>query len=450
MKIYKKNGYVLAFTIFMMTILLVLAASIHTYINSELLTVRLNLESSQAYNIAIAGVYNAIKNIKSDYDYSGTGSGGTSFGLGKYVVTVPKTSSGMNLKSWQIVSTGIIGSTERTVTVWAQLQSFGDYLYMTDVEQMTGGNVIWFSDGEVMDGNSHTNGYYSIQGNPQFGSDVTSANSNDSYYIESERKYTQTGIPDPYDPAYFYHYYNNGGKYSTNAPVAYNSSAEFQFSGAQSEIELPSTNDVKDYAKSVANLEIIGSPTIVFNSNGTVTITNAGSIKTDLTKVGTDDTYQIPSDGITIYASGNTTVSGVVSGKATVFANGHIYINNDLVYNNDNTDVLGLVATSHIITTKTSTGDLNIDALIMALNTSFYADDYDEGSYKGKLNLYGGLIQKKRGPVGTFNGYTGEYTTGYKKNYHYDPKLSGYPPPNFPATGQINIISLSDSAAFGH
>jgi len=58
--------------------------------------------------------------------------------------------------------------------------------------------------------------------------------------------------------------------------------------------------------------------------------------------------------------------------------------------------------------------------------------------------VYGGIIQKKRGAVGTFNSGSGAIVTGYEKNYSYDPRLMDNPPPAFPTTGQVEKVAWNE------
>jgi hypothetical protein len=79
---------------------------------------------------------------------------------------------------------------------------------------------------------------------------------------------------------------------------------------------------------------------------------------------------------------------------------------------------------------------------MMALNTSFTVQDYDEGpdnvndcegsnNGRGCLYLSGGLIQKERGAVGLLGG------EGFVKRYSYDRCAVITPPPYFPTTGRF-------------
>lgn len=71
---------------------------------------------------------------------------------------------------------------------------------------------------------------------------------------------------------------------------------------------------------------------------------------------------------------------------------------------------------------------------------SFYNEGWSSKS-PGQLTLTGGIIQKKRGPVGTFDPNTGNQSSGYSKNYSYDRRMAVNPPPFFPTTGTYERLS---------
>jgi len=81
----------------------------------------------------------------------------------------------------------------------------------------------------------------------------------------------------------------------------------------------------------------------------------------------------------------------------------------------------------------------------MALNTSFTVANYQVGPPKGTLNVYGGLIQARRGAVGTFSGTTGQKLSGYSKDYQYDMRFSNLAPPFFPTTGAYQQVLWQDT-----
>jgi hypothetical protein len=104
--------------------------------------------------------------------------------------------------------------------------------------------------------------------------------------------------------------------------------------------------------------------------------------------------------------------------------------------------------------------DLKLHAVVLAggktttngtFSAEWWAGDGDTsygetGDLRGTLNLIGGLIQKKRGPVGTFNSSNGQQLSGYSKNYKYDPRMANNPPPFFPTTGRFDQTSWQRAA----
>ena len=142
-------------------------------------------------------------------------------------------------------------------------------------------------------------------------------------------------------------------------------------------------------------------------------------------------------------------------GKMTIASNESINITDNIYYYDrdesksifeDNIpaidDSLGLIAAGDMVIDRyTPHNDIEIDAIIMALNTSFFYDGW-KTDLKGTLSLLGGLIQSARGPVGTHS--AGTKITGYSKNYNYDTRMAnpagGYLPPYFPTTGQYEKV----------
>lgn len=98
---------------------------------------------------------------------------------------------------------------------------------------------------------------------------------------------------------------------------------------------------------------------------------------------------------------------------------------------------LGLVA-DDIVLASGCPSEMTVDGTLLA-NGSFYYAAWDT-TKRNNLHLLGGVIQRKRGPVGTF-GSNNVHLTGYNKDYHYDPRMVDYPPPFFPTTGQYDVKS---------
>ena len=95
---------------------------------------------------------------------------------------------------------------------------------------------------------------------------------------------------------------------------------------------------------------------------------------------------------------------------------------------------------------------LTIDASILGLQQSFAVNNYSASgargggpSVEGTLTIYGSIQQNSRGAVGTFGG--GGITTGYSKDYNFDPRLAFYSPPYYltPGTASWNLDSSAES-----
>jgi hypothetical protein len=99
--------------------------------------------------------------------------------------------------------------------------------------------------------------------------------------------------------------------------------------------------------------------------------------------------------------------------------------------------------------TYPNTGATYIDAAILALNHQFWVNYFDQGNAMGNIEINGSISEDWRGPVGTFNN-NGQITTGYSKQYDYDPRLEYISPPQYlnPGTSSWALGSLSSSKGF--
>lgn len=165
--------------------------------------------------------------------------------------------------------------------------------------------------------------------------------------------------------------------------------------------------------------------------------------------------------------NGTIGVSGVLRGRVTIYSTGTVVILDDVRYATDPStnkcsDMLGIIAAQNITVADNSvlgpeliqptgpqfwknfddTKDVYLHGVMMAINTSFGAENYDqapsnangcEGNQSGRGCLYltGGLIQESRGAVGLTSGQ------GYVKRYAYDRCAVSNPPPYFPTTGRF-------------
>jgi len=199
-----------------------------------------------------------------------------------------------------------------------------------------------------------------------------------------------------------------------------------------------------------------------------------GAVDPSVTATGREDVaylYPIyrglnPGTKGVIYVNGTTALSGTLRGRITLYATGNVALIDDLRYVTDPSlnlcaDILGVIAGQNIMVADNSiqgpqdpgsgertfddSKDVFLQGVLMALNTSFGAENYASGptnalgcegqvNGRGCLYLTGGIIQEARGAVGTF--VWGGGATGYTKRYSYDRCALYNPPPYFPTTGR--------------
>ncbi|HRP47767.1 MAG TPA: DUF4900 domain-containing protein, partial [Trueperaceae bacterium] len=164
----------------------------------------------------------------------------------------------------------------------------------------------------------------------------------------------------------------------------------------------------------------------------------------------------------------NTAAPAVASfAQMTVVADGSLTITRDLKYedapcasapvrksdgtvtpaeceNLEATNVLGVYTQKKNIEIGNQNGssadnapiDINIHGVLMSSEGMVTVQDYDEGSPRGAVNLLGGIIENKYGAFGTFSSRTGSMSTGYSRNFTYDPRMyASVSPPYFPTIG---------------
>ena len=163
-----------------------------------------------------------------------------------------------------------------------------------------------------------------------------------------------------------------------------------------------------------------------------------------------------------IYVRGTTGISGLLRGRVTIYATGNVAVLDDVKYVTDPalslcSDILGVIAGNNVSVADNSlqdplrinstyrntddTKDVFLQGVLMALNTAFGVENYDQGPQnangcegldngRGCLYLTGGIIQQQRGAVGLSSG------EGFTKRYSYDRCALYNPPPYFPTTGR--------------
>jgi len=227
---------------------------------------------------------------------------------------------------------------------------------------------------------------------------------------------------------------------------------------------------------SQGNSQIIVDQTATDNKRTTITtvktpVTIGGFIRPSGTTViefkqGEVYTYSPSLNGFTngvLFVNGevknlqSTAGDGGVKGKLTIASNSTITIGDNILYKTrvddpncfnvteedpypNIPDSLGLVSEGDIKIASNAPTNLEINAILMALGTSFYYEGW-KNKLQGTLTVHGSFIQKQRGPVGSFNSWGKQ--SGYNKDYQFDtrmsvdnPGLGQVLPPHFPTTGK--------------
>lgn len=433
----RNRGFALALVLFIIVILATVAYAALSVATLDQRTAQQDYRAARALYAARAGVAEAQARLA--FNYNWTGGQGTQEQDDTFTVVAqphPDNLTSTN-KRWRVTSTGSFSGASRVVVAFLQLESFAKYAYFTDREYTSSNSEIWFIGRDAINGVAHTNGWFRMSGHPQFSDSVTSANTGDSRYNSSNFTYNQAGVQT--DPARFFQTYSS---YASDGPVALGSSAEFSFAGGQSRVPLPTdtgaieANATRSYSRQTR---------LTFRADGRVDVDEYVSGRWRDVEI-LDTTTQ---PGVAIYVDEEVHISGTVQGRVTVGASKDVHITGNLVYADSSRDVCGIVGDQNIIVESSpySRVDRYIHASMMALNGSFTVKDYSTGSYRGTLHVFGGIIQNRRGPVGTFSGSSP--VTGYSKDYQYDETLLNSPPLFFPTTGNVEVRSLIDSGSLG-
>lgn len=307
------------------------------------------------------------------------------------------------------------GRVSKAISVRVGQQNFSRYAYFSDLELRANGTKIWFFSGDNLYGPVHTNEQFHIAGSPTFHQEASSVAGTIDYYA--------------------------GGPPNDNP--------DFKKGVTLGARQIPLPNDLalmKAKAQAPEGLFITGmtraSIDIVYNAalgRSQLVVRKDG---------GAASTLDLPANGV-VYVNGIAEVRGDLAGQLTIAAREDLRIVDDVVYHTDprtnpaSEDVLGLVSEKNVVMAATQanldSGDETVMATIMALGESFTAENYSQGAPRGKLKLYGGIVQKRRGPVGTFN--QSGIVSGYEKAYNHDIRLMDNPPPAYPTTGEIERIA---------
>ena len=346
-----------------------------------------------------------------------------SLGEGNYSISIDPDDSnpGISLKRYRIIATGNVEDASRQLINEVRVDSYARFAYFTDTEHFRIGSwnvAVWFIGADTLQGPTHTNSHFHIKGDPVFTDVVSSSDNFITFYNDGNYIYTSSPSNPPEDEPDFQQGIDLGAE----------------------PINMPSQALDLRSAASSGGISLTGATTVLLNADGTMDVTNAN-------EGWTDQNMPLPANGAFFVNNGNIYVSGTLSGRLTMGSSQDVIITDNLIYADDpiinpnSNDILGLIGEDDVMISQSAPFDIQVYASIMALEDSFMVENWDIGPARGTLQVYGGIIQVERGPVGTFSGATGQKLSGYSKNYIYDPRLINTPPPFYPTTG--DYISLS-------
>ena len=425
-RIGNQKGFVLIATFAAITVLLGFAGLVAEISNSQNKTASTFKRQAQANTIAEAGLDRALTWLRAQsIPPSGTiapitqNLPPTGTTIGSYTVTMTDLGAPVGSptsKRYRVTATGTVSGTTQSLTNYLQTDNYARYIWFTDNESYGGTNV-WFWDQDHLNGPTHTNGHFNIKGDPTFDGEVRSVDNYIRYYNNGNNINSSNLSNSPHDMPNFNSTVTLGGD-ATNMPTQ--------------------ALSLRTASTSTGGLRLTGNTTVVLNANGTMNVTNSA-------QKWNNKNMALPSNGSLFVNNGTLTISGTLNGRLTAGASNDIIVPTNIIYNVNpitnpaSTDTLGLISEQDVVISHNAPTNIEIDASIMALNTSFLLDDWDNGPAKGTLTVLGGIIQNERGPVGTFSGTT--KVSGYSKNYNYDTRLLTSPPPFVPTTGDYITLS---------
>ena len=82
--------------------------------------------------------------------------------------------------------------------------------------------------------------------------------------------------------------------------------------------------------------------------------------------------------------------------------------------------------------------DCEVHGIMMALQNTIEAEEYQHHGLRGDFILYGGLIATKAIHMAEYR--DGVVTSGYIRDYHYDSRMILLPPPFFPFASNFSVV----------
>lgn len=433
-------GYALVAVMILVFAMFIIGAGFFTLVGHEVHLVHSSLESQKAFWLAEGGKERALCYL-SDLNHPPTSDfyvyqdvAGPDGGTYTVNCLVDTTALWAEEKAFVLDSVGTVNGVERRIRQWVKMISFAQYAMFTDAES-NGQYPLWYISGDVVEGRVHTNGTLHIFSNPRFLDKVTTAADHMVGYY-NHNVYDMDGWPVAGNDPYF----AKGAEFGV-API-------------------PMPTDLPDLRQlgMIGGIYTMDEVDVELGVNGAqAPVTAPGWLRYRPHSDTTGDwtSAQISSLANKVfYCENDVRIKGVLDGELTVASHRDVRIEDNLLYRDSDAsgaprpgcdDLLGVVAERNILIAETpaNQNDLIVDGVLMALDTSITVENYNHGSPRGTLSIWGGMIQKYRGAVGQFSNSTLRH--GYQKNYHYDQRVTGRTPPNFPMTGVYEVTAWEET-----
>jgi hypothetical protein len=200
-------------------------------------------------------------------------------------------------------------------------------------------------------------------------------------------------------------------------------------------LRMPPARTTFDQAEAASRFDLPAGAVLTFNGR-------------DITSVSSNGTERLVlADGDLVTVNGNATINGgTFEGRASLFVKGKVTVKDSLSYSgpirdgsgNPTGSVLGINAGGDIMlearrlprntTTNTcptgSGSDFNLDAILISLGGTVYADNMDRTLSNNEcaqvLRIRGAVATKYQGVYGLYDGATGEAVAGFTKSFEHD------------------------------
>jgi len=383
---------------------------------------------------------------------------------------------------YRIQTTGANGSQTKKFTVngdftvRVQRDNFARYALFTNAQTMPSGTNVWFTSATNFSGPMFTNGRYNFAYNPSgtFEGTVKQEDSLARFYNNNSPVNLDADFNGTIDVPTFGSGFQRAAAGismpSTSSESAMAAEATAGNSYPSSGIYIPTSGSAVSggiYVNGDANvnLAVDGSDRAVYTitqgaTTKTVTVDHTNNQTIVQSSSGTA-TYAgqpkgVDGVGTIIYVNGNVNSLGGTVQKDTqlvIATHNDVVIQDNVRYSNYTaatgtpgtpgyvaptaegaTNLLGIMSwTGNVRIGASAPNNVDVHATVMAQQGILTVDNYSTTPVRGTATILGGVISNNYGAFGTFNSGTGQFISGYGRNFVYDTRMeTQYTPPYFP------------------